>query len=295
MPKQTFMSGKTPLGDRMKEFYEFRSQQYLPRRTNILMRLDGVGFSKFTRGLDEPFDASFVQAMDRTAMELCRFIQGAKCAFVQSDEITILICDYDNITTSAWFDNSVQKMVSVAAGKATAVFNREFAHKTKDVDAYFDARVFVIPLAEEVVNCFLWRQQDCTRNSLSTVAQTLYSSSQLHGKNASALNQLIFEKGEELRIIMMDNGTLPEELWEKPNLNWNDLPAGLKRGRLIKRVINTKTDDAGNLVSARSAWVSHPAPLFNIEREAILSLLPSTADEEEEDVALPSSLDKNAE
>lgn len=273
------------LGDRMKEYYERRAQVLLPRRTNILIRLDGVGFSKFTRGLHRPFDQEFMDAMDSTAAELCKRIQGAKCAFVQSDEITILLTDYDSNETDGYYDNSIQKICSVTAGMATAHFNRVFAHKVKDVPGFFDSRVFTIPFAQEVVNCFLWRQQDCTRNSIASVAQVLYSHKELHGKSSNEQQELIYQKGEELRLMMIDNGTLPVELHEKLNLNWNDLPTGMKRGRFITRKAVVYNDGV-NPQYTRNHWIAEGAPIFSKDRESILALLPAQHEEEEEDIKL---------
>jgi len=283
------MSNSLTFGDRMKEYYERPASTYLPRRTNTIIRLDGVGFSKFTRGLDRPYDTSFVDAMNETAAALCKAIQGAKCAFVQSDEISILLTDYDTNDTSAWFGGNTQKITSVAAGMATAHFNRAFTHKNKNMPGFFDARVFTVPFAEEVVNCFLWRQQDCTRNSVSMLAQQLYSHKELHGKDVSMMQSLIYDKRDELRPMLTNAGILTLEEASKPNLDWSDLPAGLKRGRFITRK-TLLVNDALHGEYTRNKWVAEGAPMFNTNREAILALLPGyMTDEEEEDITLINS------
>lgn len=284
LEEETIVSGDAvlSLGDRMKD-HEVRARTFLPRGTNIIIRLDGVGFSKFTKGLDRPFDADFINAMDETAKELCSRIQGAKCAFVQSDEITILVTDYDSITSAGWYDNQVQKMCSVAAGIATARFNRVFKHKTTDTEGYFDARVFSVGYAEEVVNCFLWRQQDCTRNSISSVAQVLYSHTELNGKKSDGPGgkiDMIFDKSPELIAIMTANGTLPEELKCREKINWADLPTGMKRGRFITNQTYMQTERPVDAhprwqPGMRNRWVAEGAPIFSQDRRAILCLLPN--------------------
>ena len=110
------------LGDRMKG-YENITRYHLPRRTYSMLRIDGKAFKTFTRGLKKPFDDGFINDMDETACFLCKNIQGAKFAFVQSDEISILLTDFETIQTDAWFDGNVQKMASVSASIATAQFN----------------------------------------------------------------------------------------------------------------------------------------------------------------------------
>ncbi len=298
------MSKPLSLGDRMKQYYEAPAQSYLPRRTNAIIRLDGVAFSKFTRGLDKPYDLSFVNAMNSTAAFLCKNIQGAKVAFVQSDEITILVTDYDTNDTHAWFGYTVQKIVSVAAGMATAHFNQVFRHKVKDTPGYFDARVFSIPFAEEVVNCFLWRQQDCTRNSIAMLAQSLYThgkpGSELHGKSSDEQKEMIYERREVMRPRLVAHGIISGELAEKESLQWGDLPSGLKRGRIVlHKEIREKVADSeaarnnpkykvpenGEVV--RRQWVAEGAPRFETNREILLSLMSFEPIEDIEDVVLP--------
>ena len=117
-------NGNTSLGTRIKEFYEDRTRICLMRRMITIIRLDGKGFSKYTKKLNKPFDDGFSDDMDATAAFLCANIQGAKFAYTQSDEISIIITGFDTNETDAWFDNNIQKMVSIAASMATAKFNQ---------------------------------------------------------------------------------------------------------------------------------------------------------------------------
>lgn len=219
------MSKHCVIMKRMKDNYESRSRTYLTRRVPVIMRVDGKAFHTYTRGLNKPFDEGLVEDMNNTAIYLCQNIQGAKCAYVQSDEISILITDYDTLTTDAWFNYEVQKMTSIGASLATGIFNQlrllrecESYSSTslpfEDISnaklANFDCRVFNIP-KEEVANYFLARQKDAVKNSIASVAQSLYSHKELEGKNSNEQQELIFNKG----------------------VNWNDFDPGLKRGRFI--------------------------------------------------------------
>ena len=228
------MSDKTSLGNRMKNNYESRTKQFLTRRTNTIIRLDGKAFHTYTKNLDKPFDEGLIEDMQETTKYLCENIQGCKAGYTQSDEISLLLTDYDNLQTDAWFDGNVQKIVSISAAMATAKFNDlrikrfasdfyrtletcktfvdEFIHNSFDSKLpVFDSRVFQIPESEEVVNYFIWRQQDAERNSIQMLAQSLYSHKELHKKNTSVLQDMCFEKGS----------------------NWNDLHFSKKRGSLI--------------------------------------------------------------
>lgn len=233
---------KDSLGDRMKEFYENRTRTFLPRRTYTIIRIDGKAFHTYTRGLTRPFDWDLVNDMDETAKYLCENIQGAKFAFVQSDEISILLTDFNELNTSAWFDGNIQKMTSISASLATAKFNELRPNKL----ALFDSRVFTIPTAIEVENYMIWRQQDTVRNSISSVAQSLYSHRELNGKNTNQMQEMCFNKG----------------------VNWNDFDPKLKRGRLIVKETYEKNN------STRTRWVSVAPPIFTQEREIFNDLIP---------------------
>jgi tRNA(His) 5'-end guanylyltransferase len=233
---------KDTLGDRMKEYYEDRTRNVLPRRTYSIIRIDGKAFHTYTKGLQRPFDDKLMNDMDETAGFLCKNIQGAKFAFVQSDEISILLTDFEELTTDAWFDGNIQKMVSVSSSIATAKFNELRPNKL----AFFDSRVFTIPSNIEVENYFIWRQQDTTRNSISSVAQSLYSHKQLEGKNTTEQQELIFQKG----------------------INWNDFAPKYKRGRVIERQLYDKNG------ATRSKWVSVEPPIFTQERDFLASRIP---------------------
>lgn len=247
---------KDDLGNRMKEFYENRTRIFLPRRTNTIIRVDGKAFHTFTRGMVRPFDDDFIGDMNNTAIYLCENIQGAKLAYVQSDEISIFMTDYDKLTTDAWFDGNIQKIVSVSSSFATKAFNlsrleRYIAKSDLNIlnpklYAEFDSRTFTIPDIKEVQNYFIWRQNDAVRNSISSCAQSLYSAKELKNKNTSQMQDMCFEKG----------------------LNWNDLSPSKKRGRIIMK----HPIDIGNNV-IRNKWLVSSAPEFTKEKDFISNLI----------------------
>jgi tRNA(His) 5'-end guanylyltransferase len=261
------------LGNRMKKFYEDRTKSWLPRRTYTIIRIDGKAFHTYTRGLKQPFDEGLVEDMDATACYLCKNIQGSKFAFVQSDEISILLTDFDKIDTDAWFDGNIQKMVSVAASLATAKFNQLRLIRTNnevveftgaDIGLYkiatFDARAFTIPCDYEVENYFIWRQKDATKNSISSVALRFYSHKELEGKNGDQKQEMIFQKGT----------------------NWNDYAPMFKRGRFIfKKEVEMETPfvskDKKQTTYMRNVWTSGECPIFTQDREFLLKFIPKNS------------------
>lgn len=235
---------------RMKENYESRSRTFLTRRTPVIIRIDGKAFHTYTRGLNKPFDEGLMADMQATAIFLCKNIQGAKLAYTQSDEISILVTDFDTLTTDAWFGYSVQKICSVSASLTTAWFNQKRAKRRQDFSlkslAFFDARCFSIP-KEEVANYFLARQKDAVKNSISMLAQSLYSHKELEGKNGSQMQEMCWQKGQ----------------------NWNDLHWSKKRGNtIIRRTLpNQLCNDTTDIsMLGKDGWVLEETPLtFNEE------------------------------
>ena len=195
------MYKKDGLGDRMKSNYENRSKTELFRRTPVIIRLAGKAFHTFTRGLQKPYDTILMKTMQETMLYLCENIQGCKIGYTQSDEITLLLTDYDTLTTDAWFDYEVQKLCSVSASMATLAFNKLFEENVVSIEdtiryndkfmkAMFDARCFNIP-KEEVCNCFIWRQQDATRNAIQLLGQNYFSSKELHKKSCNDIQDML--------------------------------------------------------------------------------------------------------
>lgn len=274
---------KDSLGDRMKSNYENRSKTYLIRRQPVILRLDGKAFHTFTKGLKRPYDEIFHKAMNDTLQFLCENIQGCKIGYTQSDEITLLLTDYDTLTTDAWFDYSVQKMCSIASSMATLAFNKSLS---KSVDEYFnnviscienlstesdefnyfktlskavktgamfDCRCFNIP-KEEVANCFIWRQQDATRNAIQMLGQTYFSHKELNGKSCNAIQDM---------------------LMLQKNINFNDMPTEFKRGICcIRKEIQNPNVDIKDGAYGRLKWVlDKEIPIFSKDFDYIEKLI----------------------
>lgn len=209
------------LGDRMKTNYEDRAKAALLRRTPVIIRVDGKAFHTFTRGCEKPFDADIISCMQKAATRVASEMQGFKMGFVQSDEASFLLTDYDNLETEAWFDYKVQKMASVTASMMSVFFNDEAkymkdyaqAHQGNcslpDKLALFDARCFNLP-ETEVANYFLWRAKDWERNSLQMYSRANFSQKELHGKNRQGMHDMLHSIGKNWATDLTDqqkNGT----------------------------------------------------------------------------------------
>ena len=200
-------------GDRMKS-YECK-QRFMPLLP-IIARLDGKNFSRFTKGLNCPYDSRFVDVMIETAKYIVDE-SNALVAYTQSDEITLIFYS-DEHKSQVFFDGKVQKMVSVLSSMATAKFNeirKEFLPDFKPhVLALFDCRCYQVPTKMEAANSVLWREQDATNNAINMAAHHYFGH-----KKTMHLN------GNEKQEI----------LWSEVGVNFNDYPAYFKRGTFIQR------------------------------------------------------------
>lgn len=174
------------LGDRMKA-YEKNTQNTLIRRLPAVIRLDGRAFHTFTKNYERPFCSKFSFAMRMATLELLQDISTAVMAYVQSDEISVLLCDFKNLESQQWFGGNIQKIVSVSSSVVTTSFNDELPEEKQR--AHFDSRVFSLPTADEVANYFYWRWKDCTRNSVSMLAQHMFSHKELHGISTEQMKE----------------------------------------------------------------------------------------------------------
>lgn len=247
------MTDKTALGDRMKR-YEASYRSLLPRRTYTLLRVDIRAAHSYLRGAAKPFDEQFMADMNHVAEALCQEITGSVFAYTQSDEISVLVTDFNAEQTEPWFGGVVAKQLSISAALATAVLNeRRPGHR-----ALFDSRVFTLADPVEVANYFLWRQRDAVRNSISMAAQAHFSHKRLHGVNSSGMQELLFTEA---------------------GVNWNDYPDGCKRGRITVRhvgerpveYVDRRTNETVSTVAVRSWWETSAAPRFTTEPEGWLA------------------------
>ena len=271
------------LGRRMKDFYEGIPKTKLMRRTPVIIRIDGKAFHTFTKGFKRPFDDILIKTMQETTKYLCENIQGCVLGYTQSDEISLVLVDYQKLNSDAWFNYEIQKMCSITASMATMAFNKIFIKYIKEFDlllayndygddtkenrellnvyqkamekgAIFDARVFNIP-KEEVTNCIYWRQLDASRNSIQMVGQANFSHNELHEKTCNMIQDM----------LMTQKG-----------INWNDLPTYQKRGSCcIKEEYQSEEIDIKDGACVRTRWIiDKEIPIFKGEgREYIEKLI----------------------
>lgn len=192
------------LGDRMKSYEAGALALNGNNDKYTVIRLDGNAFHTWVKKakLAKGFDYRMITAMQDTTLGLCNTITTAIMGYCQSDEITIVLKKGENENSEAWFNNRVQKLCSISASMAAYFFNKRMydfflADESEDSfpPAFFDARVMFFPTLEEVINCLIWRQNDCIKNSVASLAQMYFSPKELNRKNQDAMKHMLEEKG----------------------------------------------------------------------------------------------------
>lgn len=243
------------LGVRMKN-YERVSKLFLITSLPKIIRLDMRSGHTFTKGFERPYDSVFAECMTYTTEHLCKNIPGVVMGYSQSDEISLIINDI--CSAHGFFNGNVEKLVSLSASEATLAFNKKFFEMVKENEsnpkftiyqrrlwkATFDSRTFVLPNVVEVHNYLVWRQQDATKNSISSLAHTLFSNKELKNKNSSNMQDMMMEKY---------------------HINWNNYPTDFKRGLCYIKELYKKVgvDNKGiSVETLRSKWTKYEIPIL---------------------------------
>jgi tRNA(His) 5'-end guanylyltransferase len=163
--------------------------------------------------------------------------------YTQSDELNLLLR-----RDEALFGRKLRKLLSVLAGEASAKFSLELGRL-----GVFDARISMLPTTDDVVDYFLWRQEDAHRNCLNGHAYWLLrgeglsddeATKRLRGVSVSGRNELLFSRGR----------------------NFADLPAWQRRGSAVRQrdVVREGIDPrTGAKVEStrREHFVDHDLPM----------------------------------
>ncbi len=236
---------KDDLGDRMKLYEGIECDRRFMPLLPVVARIDGRAFHSFTRGMVRPFDAVFNSLMVDTTLHLAKET-NACMGYTQSDEITLVWHSTDR-RSQIWFDGRIAKMTSQLAAHATLWFNRLLAVRSPQYAERlptFDARVWTVPNRTEGANVFVWREWDATKNSISMAASALYSAKELHGKNGSQKQEMLFQRG----------------------INWNDYPVSFKRGTYVQRRTVVKPFSSDELDKLPPKHEARTNPLLTVER-----------------------------
>ena len=163
-----------------------------------------------------------MKTMQDTMIELCKNIQGAVLGYTQSDEITVVVIDYQTLESDGWFNYRVEKMCSIGASMASR-FSTSFSSRM--YKEYMIRSVRQAPqscylmkiwrLMNDMQSDFSWQTLTVVRlmflrkmfvivfcgdrkmlRKIQSLAQSLYSHSELKClSNRDLQNKMFTEKG----------------------------------------------------------------------------------------------------
>jgi tRNA(His) 5'-end guanylyltransferase len=241
-------------GDRFKDA-ERSARTHLNPKSYGILRLDGRAFHTYCRGLERPADTVFMGHMDEVAATLVRELTGARLAYVQSDELSVVFSTWRDpedgerkANTQQMFGGQIQKLVSISAALASTTMNVLRLGSHTDRIALFDARAFSLPTWDDTVDYLAWRQHDARKNSVSMAASSVFTSRELHGVNTEGRLEMLKARG------IAEDAT----------------PLGFRRGRVVVReqvpdtttFVHGRTQQTMTVDYLRTVTVARPAPLF---------------------------------
>lgn len=236
------------LGDWCKWLEKNFSPEIMIPTLPVIIRLDGNNFHNWTKGLQRPFDANLTQLMIETTKALVAET-NAVVGYTQSDEITLILYSEDK-KSAIYNEGKKQKILSKLTGRCVSFFNEKRMELLPNHNkiANFDCRIYQTPSLHDACVQLLWRENDATKNSISMLAQSLFSHSELQNMNGSQMqDKMMLEKG----------------------INWNDLETKYKRGTYIKRVKTSKPFSKEELSTLPAGHHAHKNPDLIIERSII--------------------------
>lgn len=179
-----------------------------------IIRIDGNNFSKWTKGLNKPFEPELTDLM----IDLTKYLvetTNAVIGYTQSDEITLILYN-DDREKSIYNDGKKQKILSKLTGSCVSYFNEQRLKYLPNHNkiANFDCRIYQTPTLIDACAQLLWRENDAIRNSISMLAQSHFSYNQLQNLNTKQMKNKLIEIG----------------------VYWHELPDKFKKGTYIKRI-----------------------------------------------------------
>ncbi len=207
MSIMTPMQFRTP--EQNKEYFSnLESSTSLDPDSPVVVRLDGVGFSKWTKkNCTKPFDTVLHDLFIKTLVTIMTHSQCSVIGETHSDEISFILNFGNNSVRELPYGGKIQKLCSIYASVVTEYFNR----KSSWPFAYFDCRAFNLKSNEDVLQYLNYRRADCKRNSIQILAQEHFSQSVLSGKSL----------GDQLILL------------SEKDIFWNDLNPAMKFGSVV--------------------------------------------------------------
>jgi tRNA(His) 5'-end guanylyltransferase len=204
--------------DKLKKL-EAEHEIRIPSDQYIVARLDGHGFSKFTKGLKRPFDATLREAMADTTRALHKKF-NATYSYTQSDEITLIWEPRMDRSGKALVEHPhsgrVVKLSSLMSSYCSIEFYKLIHHYKESSYNGFDCRVYGCDKLD-AFDSLRFRMIDCATNAYQSVAQSMWSPKQLQRVSVQQIKAMLLEKGIDVWKEYGDDAMLGVYFYKEMN------------------------------------------------------------------------------
>lgn len=213
------------LSKRMKEQYEDRYKNLLSKRTYTIVRIKATNFKHC--GINKPYNDDELSNMNKTAIQLLKNITDAKLAYTCSNEISLILTDFDEVNDKLYCDGDIQKMVSQITSMTTAIYNKIRQSQSDSEFVLFNTKVFQIHSGFEIENYLLNRQRNSVRNGTIYIGKSLFGHDNIQNLNTQELRNKLEEK-YDLSVtdkflygtfIYIENDTIVDRMIDISKLN----------------------------------------------------------------------------
>ena len=243
--------------------YQDQSDYKLLNRLPIVICLNGRSFSKVTSLLDKPYCPKFAECILNTMLRLCTDVEGALFAYQYNDEIVILIRNDQNIDTTPWYDNRLQKICSVTSSIASIHFNNCASAIELNLvgEPIFTSQVFTVPTMGEAINLMVYKQQQ--NFHLAIQAACFYELIKKYDKNT--IKEMTGQLSIDEKIDL---------LHQECDIDFNNCPITFKRGAACYKIPKVNGDGV-----MKNKWFVNPdLPIFTKDQSFLSNLFKNGAD-----------------
>ena len=243
------------------------------------------------QGINKPYDYVLQDTMAETTTELCKRIQGCVFGYTQSDEITLVLQDYEKLNTEAWFGYEVQKVCSITASMATMLFNKCFKEYVNGFEcSYQYSKAFPEKYAEEFKEQYGLDLNDTEKieNLLETYklveGTAMFDARCFNIPKEEVCNCVIWRQQDATRnsIEMLGRyhyshkqlhkkscNDIQDMLMTEKGINWNDIPTRFKRGAAVIHK-EIRMGDMENMPVMRKEWIiDDNMPILTQDRDYV--------------------------
>lgn len=207
------MSGvkNSPLNIRMKTLEKRVCSQRIPSRQPLIVRLDGVGFSRWVSFLKTKTDETLPIVFYDSVLPMFKKFNNVRMIYQASDEVNILFMRKRPNSQHA-YGGKVYKLISIMPSFLTVQFNKNvLKYYNIDRPALFDARIIIPETQRDILDYFKWRWKFSVRNSVFSFAKECGFSKKVNGMTT---NEVI-------------------EFLKKNNCDWYGVDKKVRYGQLI--------------------------------------------------------------